>query len=170
MYGSISSRTLANTTDTVFTEQQYMQNHFNEELKAKAINLINFRNDKQKHQEHKQQLQCNRQQLDYNYEFKTQRIPRVQNKGNDYVHVNTNKGTIIVDNKATTVMMNSHKNYATCKMFTPNLYRNNWIINRGCGGSNIGANCSNCRNIKILLRLSLRYFYDINCEFVKNII
>lgn len=169
MYGSNSSKTLANTRDTAFTEQQYMQNHINEELKAKATNLINCINDKQKQQEQKQQLQCNRQQLDYNYEFKTQRIPRVQNKGNDYVNVNTNKGTIIVDNRITTAMMNPHKDYATCKMFAPNLYRNNWIINRGCSG-NIGANCSNCRNIKILLRLSLRYFYDINCEFVKNII
>ncbi|TMW47461.1 hypothetical protein DOY81_007451 [Sarcophaga bullata] len=169
MYGTISSKTLANTTDTIFTEQQYMQNHFNEELKAKVTNLINCRNDKQKHQEHKQQLQCNRQ-LDYNYEFKTQRIPRVQNNGNDYVNVNTNKGTIIVDNRATTTTtMIHHKNYVTCKMFATNLYRNNWVINRGCG-DNVGANCSNCRNIKILLRLSLRYFYDINCEFVKNII
>lgn len=38
----------------------------------------------------------------------------------------------------------------------------------GCGS--IGANCQECRNIKILLRLSLRYFYDINCEIVKNTI
>uniref|UniRef100_W8BC45 Uncharacterized protein n=1 Tax=Ceratitis capitata TaxID=7213 RepID=W8BC45_CERCA len=42
------------------------------------------------------------------------------------------------------------------------------LMESGCGS--IGANCQKCRNIKILLRLSLRYFYDINCEIVKNTI
>uniref|UniRef100_A0A0K8UKF4 Uncharacterized protein n=1 Tax=Bactrocera latifrons TaxID=174628 RepID=A0A0K8UKF4_BACLA len=42
------------------------------------------------------------------------------------------------------------------------------LMESGCGG--VGANCQKCRNIKILLRLSLRYFYDINCEIVKNTI
>lgn len=42
------------------------------------------------------------------------------------------------------------------------------LMESGCGS--VGANCQKCRNIKILLRLSLRYFYDINCEIVKNTI
>lgn len=156
MYGSTSVKTLA-TTDIMSMEQHNKQKNFNNERKAKATNLINYRNDKQQHQEHKQQWQNNRQLLDYNYEFKTKRSPEVLNKENDYMNVNTNKGTIIIDNIATAVIMSPQQNSL-----------NNLVNNRGCG--NVGANCSNCRNIKILLRLSLRYFYDINCEFVKNII
>lgn len=37
------------------------------------------------------------------------------------------------------------------------------------GGASIDANGSfaNCRNIKLFLRLNIRYFYDVNCELIK---
>lgn len=163
--------------------------------KAKATK-INCENYKQQHQP-EQQLQYDRKQLDYNnyYEFnkKTLRIPRVQNEKNivyedydynyDYVNVNDNindkftNDTITIDHKTTTLKLNNKfiNNSHNC-MVIPSIRPYNQQHQKtmmmgvnGCG-SNIGANCSNCRNIKILLRLSLRYFYDINCEFVKNII
>lgn len=137
---------------------------YNNKFKAKAIKK-NCDNDKSKQPE--QQLQCNRQHLDYNfYEFKTHRIPRVQNKNNDnddYDYNNVKNDTITIDSIATTI---GHlKSMTTTKNFM--IFS---IIIRVDGCGNVGANSSNCRNIKIFLRLSLRYFYDENCEFVKNII
>lgn len=175
------------TTTTIGTEMSMMEpaaedknlnKTYNKKTKAKATKII-CENDKQHHPE--QQLQYNRQQLDYNYyEFKKKHgIPRVQNENNDDDYdndnANANNDTITIDNTATTIkdpnttLTTTSKRISNTGMMISSVKTSNprMLVN-GCG--NIGANCSNCRNIKILLRLSLRYFYDINCEFVKNII
>lgn len=122
------------------------------------------------------------------YEIKQYRIPRVQNNtnveykddvnddnnddfnnvANDRFFKNPNNDTIKIDTLTTITKTTS--NICTTKSMTANTSAPMLLLASNCGGSSIGANCSNCRNIKILLRLSLRYFYDINCEFVKNII
>lgn len=157
---------------------------YHKNTKAKETKIFREGNKQQKQlqqTEPEQQLQLqfnNKQELDCNYyEFKLQTIPKVQNTNNDddktvCYYSTINNETITIDNVTTTnaetTTTSSYYLPKTSIVSTVGTSKQKMATANGCGV--VGANCSNCRNIKILLRLSLRYFYDINCEFVKNII